>query len=55
MKNYEVITEVNGIKFYQGNIIGQERIVFTDYENYRINADEDIIKACNRIYRLWYA
>lgn len=54
----ELITNIKGIQFYKGNIINnglkKERIIATDDNNYRIDEDEDILKACNRIYKLWY-
>ena len=57
-KQKEILTIINGIKFYKGNIINngnkKELIIYTDLENYRISTDEDILKACNRIYKLWY-
>ena len=58
-KKLELITDIKGIKFYKGNIIDnglkKERLVITDSENYRVDEDEDILKACNRIFKLWYA
>lgn len=57
-KEFEFITKINDVNFYKGSIIDfgnkKEQIVFTDDENYRIDIDEDIIKACNRIYINWY-
>ena len=58
MKNFEVITEINGIKFFKGNVIDngckKQLLIFTDNENFRIEIDEDILKACNRIYNNYY-
>jgi len=57
-KNFEVIAEINNIKFYKGNVLntGAEKqlLVFTDDENFRIAIDEDPVKACSRIYRNYY-
>lgn len=54
----ELIITIQGINFYKGNLINngnkKERLIITDIDNYRIDEDEDIIKACNRIYNLWY-
>lgn len=56
IKPRDLITEIKGIKFYKGNLIKESnrRVVYTDDENYRILEDEDILKACERIYKLWY-
>ena len=58
-KELEVIAEINGVKFYKGNIIDngnkKELLIMTDDENFRIDIDEDINKAINRIYNNYYA
>ena len=58
-KELEVIAEINGVKFYKGNIIDngnkKELLIFTDDENFRIDIDENINKAIKRIYDNYYA
>jgi hypothetical protein len=55
---HEVITTIEGIEFCKGNIIDngmkKEQLIFTKDENFRIDIDEDIIKACSRIHRNYY-
>ena len=58
IKQLEVITEIDGVKFYKGNIIDngnkKELLIITDDENFRIDIDEDLNKACKRIYHNYY-
>ena len=58
IKQLEVITEIDGVKFYKGNIIDngnkKELLIITDDENFRIDIDEDLSKACKRIYHNYY-
>lgn len=57
-KELEVIAEINGVKFYKGNIIDngmkKELLIMTDDENFRIDIDEDVDKAIARIYHNYY-
>ena len=54
----ELITNIKGVNFYKGAIIdnglNKEVVIITDEENYRVDVDEDILKACARIYTLWF-
>ena len=56
---FEVATEINGVVFYLGPTmedgLGDKRIVFTEDENFHIDVDEDIVRACERIYQNYYA
>lgn len=58
-KELEVIAEIDGVKFYKGNIIDngnkKKLSIFTDDENFRIDIDENINKAIKRIYDNYYA
>ena len=58
LKKFEVITVINNIVFYKGDILNngvkQQQLIFTDDENFRVDIDEDLAKACNRIYRNYY-
>lgn len=57
-KQSEVIAEINGVTFYKGNTINNgtktELLIFTHNENFRVDIDEDPVKACKRIYRNYY-
>jgi hypothetical protein len=57
-KPLEIITTIKGVNFYKGNIIEngtkKQLLIFTVYDNYRIDIDEDLHKACNRIYNNYY-
>jgi len=57
-QKFELITTINSIKFFKGNTIDngnkKEQIIFTNEDNFRIDIDEDILKACNRIYNNYY-
>jgi hypothetical protein len=54
----EVITIINDVTFYKGNIIDngmkKQLLIFTNDDNFRVDIDEDIQKACNRIYNNYY-
>lgn len=58
MENFELIINIKGVKFYKGVTVDTgekvERIIMTDRESYRVDVDEDLLKACGRIYKLWY-
>jgi hypothetical protein len=58
MINNEIIITIQNIIFYKGNIIDngmkREQIVFTNDENFRVDLDDDLIRACNRIYNNYY-
>ena len=55
---FEIAAEVNGVVFYLGPImeegLGDKRIVFTEDENFHVDVDEDIARACERIYENYY-
>ena len=52
------VTDSVTVKFYKGNIIDngnkKELLILTDDENFRIDIDEDINKACKRIHHNYY-
>lgn len=54
----DLIITIGNVNFYKGKIITNtepnEQIIYTDDENYRISTNEDLIKACQRIYKLNY-
>jgi hypothetical protein len=58
MSNFEIIIKINNIEFFKGNIINngvkKEQLIFTKDENFRVDMDEDLIKACDRIYHNYY-
>ena len=57
-KQMEIITTIENVTFYKGNVIDngnkKELIIFTNEDNFRVDLDEDILKACNRIYNNYY-
>lgn len=57
-KQFEILTEINGIKFYKGNLIDngaeKQQIIFTDDENFKVPENSDLIKECKRIYKNYY-
>ena len=57
-KKLEVVSTIECVNFYKGNIIDngneKQQVIFTDDENFRIDIDEDIQKACTRIYNNYY-
>ncbi len=57
MKNKKrLITTIDKINFYTYDTIAfnKELLIFTDDENYTIDANENEIKACIRIYNNYY-
>lgn len=57
-KPLEIAIAINGVNFYKGNTIDngvkKQLLIFTDDENFRIDIDEELQKACNRIYNNYY-
>lgn len=57
-KQFEILTEINGIKFYKGSLIDngaeKQQLIFTEGENFKVPADSDLIKECSRIYKNYY-
>lgn len=52
----DLIIVINGICFYKGNLLlDNKQLIYTNDENYHVDVDENLEKACWRIYDLWYA
>jgi len=58
LNKFDKIITINRIDFFKGNIIDngmkKEQLIFTNDENFRIDIDEDLEKACKRIYSNYY-
>jgi len=64
MIKLEAITKIDNVTFYKGNIIyngmKKQQLIMSNNEmdnigeNFRVDIDEDIIKACKRIYHNYY-
>jgi len=59
----ELITEINGVKFYQGCLIAHDilkpnttpqYVVYTDDMDFRVDWKKDLKKECKRFYDLQY-
>lgn len=53
-----LIVSIEGIEFFKGSVIDngtkKEQLIYTNDENFRIDIDEDPLKACQRIYHNYY-
>lgn len=55
-KEKDLIIVINDKFFYKGPVLlDNKRLIYTDDENYHVDLDEDLEKACWRIYDMWYA
>jgi hypothetical protein len=55
-KNARLICKIENIEFFTRDVINSknEKLVFTDNDNYYIDNTENEIKACQRVYNLNY-
>lgn len=58
MKKKDIITEINGVKFYYGGYNENGwHLVYTDDENFHVGKERSVlpeVKDCQRIYRNYY-